>query len=65
MPWNIDKIIGKFQDLIAANKPTRLFFIDAKIGYICMSKDSPSNTENYSRMRTISSGPTQSHITPL
>ena len=38
---------------------TRHFFIDAKIGYICKSKDSLSNTEIHSDMRTFSGEPTQ------
>ena len=65
MLWNIDKIFGMLEDLMAINKAARHFVIFAKIGQIHTLKDSLSNTENYSEMRTCSSGHTQSHITPL
>ena len=46
LAWNIDKSSGILEDLIATNKAIRLFLIDAKIGWICMSKISLSNTED-------------------
>ena len=57
MIWNIDKRFGMLEELIAiaTNEAIRHFLIDAKVGQICMPKDSLSNTENHSEMRTCSS----------